>query len=465
MKLVLSFRIPGSFRSVTRARLRRWALWLMIAGVGLAPPAVSLASTADLLAPEEGRLKNGLRVLTLPAPSSPVLSFQVWYDVGSRNERPGITGISHFFEHIMFTGSKKFGPGEHARRIEQVGGVSNAYTTWDVTVYSQLVPGNQLELCAKLEADRMRSLDLTLEKVEAQRKLSLQERRAQIDAQPLGYALEALIAASFDTHPYRWLTLGMTADVETISLEDVEDYYAIHYAPDKATIVVCGPVTHAQVMKVVKKHFGRLKKGREAPPITDEGEAQTEERRVQLESRIQVPLLIAGYRSPPESNPDSQILELANRILVQGSSSRLHHRLVTQEGLSIFTGGASRGRKDPGLFYVFAAGRPGVEREALETAVFDEIGELAGAGPTEAELARIKQQAESEHLLRVENAEGRAQVVGQAALIAGDDGAANGRIEIIRKTTAEDIQRVVREYLIPSHRTVVWLVPFEGSGS
>jgi predicted Zn-dependent peptidase len=256
--------------------------------VGLASAAPACATVADLLRPEEGRLDNGLRVLTLADPSAPVLSFQVWYDVGSRNERPGITGISHFFEHLMFTGSENFGPDEHARRIEEIGGASDAYTTWDVTVYTEVVPAEYMELCAELEADRMRSLQLTEEKLETQRQITLRERRIQIQEQPLGRALEELIAVAFEGHPYGWITLGSAADIGAISLEDLREFYEIHYAPDNATVVVCGPVSHGDVMNIVKRHFGQLRGGRRpAPEAPSEGMAQEEERRVQAASRLE----------------------------------------------------------------------------------------------------------------------------------------------------------------------------------
>jgi predicted Zn-dependent peptidase len=432
--------------------------------VALVLAAGAQAAPRDLLEPEEGKLRNGLRVLTLSDPSAPVLSFQVWYDVGSRNERPGITGISHFFEHLMFTGSEEFGPDEHGRRIEQVGGSANSYTTWDVTVYDNVVPAEHLELCAELEADRMRSLQLTEEKLEAQRRTTLQERQVQIDSQPIGLALESLVAAAFDSHPYSWVTLGLAADVEAITLQDLQDFFAIHYAPDKATIVVCGSVSHEEVMKVVKRHFGRLKKGRKAPEVI-EPEAQDGERRVTVENRIRVPLLIAGYKLPPDSNPDTQILEMTNRLLVGGAASRLQRSLVEERKLGVATGGSSGGRKDVGLFYVFVAGRPGGELEQIEAALLAEIELLATEGPTEAELARLKQQVETEYLLQIESPDGRSKVVGNAALVTGDATAAAGRIGRTRTVTAEDIQRVVREYLIPSQRTLVWLVPQAGGGS
>ena len=423
---------------------------------------VALAAPADLLVPKEGRLKNGLRVLTLEDPKAAVLSFQVWYDVGSRNEHPGITGISHLFEHMMFKGSKNVGPEEHSRLIQAVGGQDNAYTTWDVTVYYEDVPPDQIELCARLEADRMSTLALTPENLKSEREVVKEERRYRVDSQPIGQAIEEMTALAFEKHPYHWPTLGWPADLDSISLADVKDYYAIHYAPDKATLVVCGPVTHDQVMKVAKKYFGSLKPGRPSPPVGPAEPVQDAERRSVKEAIVQLPILIAGYKVPPDSSTDTPVLEVANRILSQGESSRIYKKLVYEDQSALFAGGFTLGRKNPGLFYAFAAVKPGKDRQTVESTLFSVIDELGKNGPTVDELTKAKNQAESELVFGLESVEDRASAVGQAALITGNADAASHRIDEVRKVTADDVRRVVAEYLQPKGRTVVWLVPKEG---
>ena len=449
---------------IGRGWTRGLATLAVAASLGLGSAITVAAAPADLLLPKEGRLKNGLRVLTLEDPKAAVLSFQVWYDVGSRNERPGITGISHLFEHMMFKGSKNFGAEEHSRIIQAAGGQDNAYTTWDVTVYYEDVPPDQLELCARLESDRMSTLRLTPENLKSEREVVKEERRYRVDSQPIGQAIEEMTALAFTTHPYHWPTLGWPADLDSINLADVKDYYAIHYAPDKATIVVCGPVTHDQVMKIVKKYFGPLKPGRPSPPVNVVEPKQTAERRSIKQAVVQLPILIAGYKVPPDSSSDTPALEVVNRILSQGESSRLYRKLVYDDQSALFAGGFTLGRKNPGLFYAFTAVKPGKDRQAVEDTMFSVIERLGKDGPTAEELTKAKNQAESELIFGLESVEDRATAVGTAAVITGDDHAAARQLDEVRRVTAADVRRVVSEYLQPSGRTVVWLVPKEGGG-
>jgi len=434
----------------------------VLAGLALGT-AAALAAPADLLLPKEGRLKNGLRVLTLEDPKAAVLSFQVWYDVCSRNERPGITGISHLFEHMMFKGSKNVGPEEHSRLIQAAGGQDNAYTTWDVTVYYEDVPADQLELCARLESDRMSTLRLTPENLKSEREVVKEERRYRVDSQPIGQAIEEMTALAYMAHPYHWPTLGWPSDLDAISLDDVKSYYAIHYAPDKATIVVCGPVTHEQVMKVVEKYFGSLKPGLPSPPVVTVEPVQEGERRSEVQAIVQLPIVIAGYKVPPDSSSDTPAIEVANRILSNGESSRLYKKLVYEDQSALFAGGFTLGRKNPGLFYAFAAVKPGKDRKAVEDTLFHVIDDLGHNGPTDEELTKAKNQAESELLFGLEGVEDRSSAVGQAALITGDVKAASRQLDEVRKVTVDDVRRVVATYLQPTQRTLVWLVPKEGA--
>ena len=442
-------------------RARVGSLAGLLAGVLMA--VVAHADPADLLAPKEGKLKNGLRVLTLEDPKAAVLSFQVWYDVGSRNERPGITGISHLFEHMMFKGSKNVGPEEHARLVQGVGGVENAFTTWDVTVYWETIPPDQLELAARLEADRMSTLRLTPENLKSEREVVKEERRYRVDDQPIGKAVEEMTALAYETHPYKFPTVGWMADLDSINLEDVKSYYAIHYAPDKATLVVAGPVSHERVMKVVEKYFGKLKPGLPSPAVSAMEPPQTAERRKTVEAVVQLPILIAGFKVPQDNSPDTPALEVVSRILSQGESSRLYKKLVYEDQSALFAGGLSIGRKDPGLFYAFAAVKPGKDRQAVEDTLFAVIDRLGRDGPSADELAKAKNQSEAELIFGLESMQDRAQAVGQAALISGDPTLAAKRLVEVRKVSIDDVRRVVASYLDVLHRTVVWLVP-QGRG-
>jgi zinc protease len=458
-------------RGWTRAQTRALALACAIAGATLAAaPAraaepVGTAELAKLLTPEESRLKNGLRVLTLSDPAAAVSTLQVWYDTGSRNERPGITGISHLFEHLMFKGTKQVKPEEHAQLVQAVGGVNNAFTTWDVTCYWQALPPNQLELAARLEADRMANLALTPENLATEREVVKEERRERTDNQPIARAVELLTAMAYDSSPYHWPTVGWMTDLDAITLEDAKDYYAIHYAPDKAVVVIAGPTTHADNLKLVEKYFGKLKPGKPAPRVLTGENAQRGERRGELRIDVQLPILLAGYKVPPDSSADSEALEVLNTILSTGQSSRLYRRMVYDAQTALFSGGVTLGRKDVGLYYVFAGVKPNASRDSIEAQLFGEIERMAAEPVTAEELARAKTQLEAQFVNGLETIQDRATVVGSAALITGDPRAAAQRLSRLEAVTAADVQRVAKTRLAPIQRTLVWVLPRLESGS
>jgi len=455
---------PATARATRSARGVVAALLLVLFGAAAAPPPAA-AALADLLVPEEGRLKNGLRVYTLADPTAAVATFQVWYDVGSRNERPGITGLTHLFEHLMFKGSKNVGPEEHTRLIQAVGGMDNAFTTWDVTVYWANVPPDQLDLIARLEAERMGTLRLTDENLKSEREVVKEERRYRVEDNPIAQAVEEMTALAFVAHPYQWPTLGWMSDLDALTLADAQDYYATHYAPDKAALIVCGPVTHAQVMGLAQKHFAKLKPGKPAPPVSTVEPEQRGERRAVVNANAQLPVVIAGYKIPPDSSADLPALEVVSRILSQGQSSRLYKKLVYEDQTALFAGGVALGRKDPGLFYAFAAVKPGKERAAVEDTLFAVIDRLGREGPTDEEMGKAKNQAESDFVFGLETPQNRADALGNALLVGGDARRAGRKLEEIRAVTPADVQRVVNTYLVADQRTVVWVVPTERSGS
>jgi zinc protease len=437
-----------------------FALLLLVLPTGArAQNASGAASVAALITPQEGRLKNGLRVLSLVDPKAPVSTFQVWYDTGSRNERPGITGISHLFEHLMFKGTKKVAPEEHARAIQNVGGINNASTTWDVTYYWQALPPDQLELAARLEADRMSHLALTEANLASEREVVKEERRFRIDNQPIGRAVEALTALAYRTSPYHWPTAGWMSDLDKITLADAKDYYAIHYAPDKAVVVIAGPTSHEANMKLVQKEFGGLKPGKPAPPVVRGEAPQDAPRDSTIEAEVQLPILLAGYKVPPDSSADSPVIDVIANLLSNGQSSRLYRKLVYEDQSALYAGGLAFPRKDVGLFYAFCVAKPNLDRDSLSAKFFHEFERLADDPVDPAELARVQNQLEAQFVFGLEQVQDRATGVGNAALIDGDPAAAAHRLERWRAVTAADVQRVARAYLVPNNRSRVWVVP------
>jgi zinc protease len=450
-------RSPRAARAILSA-------WLVAALSALAVPA-GAADVAVLVTPTESRLKNGLRLLSLTDPRAAVSTFQVWYDVGSRHERPGITGISHLFEHMMFKGTKKVAPEEHARLVQAVGGVNNAFTTWDVTAYWQALPPDQLELAARLEADRMANLVLNEANLKSEREVVKEERRFRIDNTPVGRGVELLSSVAYDASPYAWPTAGWMRDLEAITLDDCRDYYAIHYAPDKAVVIIAGPTTHAENLKLVEKYFKGLKPGRPAPRVLVGDEPQRGERRATLETEVQLPFLLAGFKVPPGADPDSPVIEVISNLLSNGQSSRLYRKLVYEDQSALIAAGLAVPRKDIGLFYAFAAVKPGRDRDSLETVFFAEIDRLAQETVPAEELAKVKNQLEAQFVFSLEQVQDRATAVGNATLLDGDPTAAARRIERLRAVDAEAIRRVAAKYLTRENRTVVWVVPATRSAS
>jgi zinc protease len=285
------------------------------------------------------------------------------------------------------------------------------------------------------------------------------------DNQPLGRAVELLTTLAYDASPYQWPTVGWMSDLDAITLEDAKDYYAIHYAPDKAVVVIAGPTPHADNVKLVQKYFGKLKPGKPSPRVPAGEVTQRGERRAELKIDVQLPILLAGYKVRPDSSAESTTLEVLNALLSTGQSSRLYRRLVYDEQTALFAGGLALGRKDIGLFYVFAAVKPGASRDSVEAQLFGEIERLATEPVSAEELARAKRQLEAQFVNGLELVQDRATVVGNAALVTGDPRAAATRLERLQAVTAEDVQRVAQTRLAPANRSLVWVLPRSGSES
>jgi zinc protease len=416
-------------------------------------------SVAALVTPEEGRLKNGLRVLSLTDPKAAVATFQVWYDTGSRNERPGITGISHLFEHLMFKGTKKVASEEHARLIQNVGGINNAQTTWDLTYYWEALPPDQLELAARLEGDRMQNLALTEANLASEREVVKEERRFRVDNQPIGRAVELLTSIAYQRNPYHWPTVGWMSDLDAITLDDCKDYYAVHYSPDKAVVVVAGPTSHESNMKLAEKYFGGLKPGKPAPRVATGEEKQHGALEATIEGEVQLPILLGGYKVPPDSSADAPVMDVIANLLSTGESSRLYRKMVYEDQSALFAGGLTFPRKDTGLFYAFCAVKPGRDRDSLETVFFHEFERLGSEPVAPEELSRVQNQLEAQYVFGLEQVQDRAVSIGNATLIDGDPKMAAHRLDRWRAVTAADIQRVARTYLVRENRTRVWVIP------
>jgi len=401
---------------------------------------------------------NGMRLLVLEDHSTPSINMQIWYHVGSKNERPGITGVSHLFEHMMFMGTDKVGPEDFSRIIQKNGGISNAYTTADMTVYHQDIGKDQLDLVAELEADRLQHLKINPENLASERQVVLEERGWRYENSPFGDILIQLNANMYLAHPYQWLPIGWRKDIEDITVEDCQRYFDTYYNPGNAVMVIAGDVKFDDVVKVIDKYFGDIPGNSDFPrPIWDEPE-QKGERRVDFHKVSQLPIFVAGYHAPAAGTDDSYPLTVLARILSGGESSRAYQRLVYNEQIALFAGGEYGPNEQEGTFYAYAAMQPGNTTAAGEKSLYDEIEKLKNEPVTADELQKAKNQLEAEYFMGAQSLEQKASRLGYAETIVGDYNTVFDEPAKYAAVTAEDIMRVAKKYLDPMKRTVITVI-------
>jgi len=319
------------------------AVWIMTTGAS----AQQIELAAGLLDIEEHRLDNGLRVLMLEDHSAPVVSYQVWFDVGSRNERPGITGLSHMLEHMMFRGSAKYGPEEHGDIVKAHGGSLNAFTSEDMTVYFENISSDQLELVIHLEAERLANLRLTEETFQPERSVVAEERLVGNDNNVFGAAWERAQAASYIAHPYGWSVVGWMSDIQGYTVDDLQAYYETYYAPDNATAVLVGDFDPERALVLFEKYYGGIPAGGPRPEVRTVEPPQQGERRTTFKRVAQLPFLFATYHIPEAAHADFAALEVAQKILSDGETSRIYKRCVYDEQLATYAGGFIAEQRDP----------------------------------------------------------------------------------------------------------------------
>lgn len=351
----------------------------------------------------ESQLDNGLKILTVENPVSPTASLQLWYRVGSRNERTGITGASHIFEHMMFKGTERFPKGVFDRIIQENGMTNNAFTSYDYTAYFENMAKDRLEVAFELEADRMQGLLLQPEEFESEISVIREERRQTREDPPFGLITEAVDAAVFQAHPYHWPVIGWMTDLETITREDLIAYYQVYYRPNNATLVVVGDVEHDQVVELARKHLGPVQRGPEVPPVRVVEPEQLGERTVRVHKDVQLPGVVIAYRAPESTNADASAINIAEYILFRGRSSRLYQRLIYHEQLAVDLSGGFYLRKDPSTFVVRAMARPGIDVERLRTAVIEGVESLVATPPSAKEVEKARNQIDADFVFGQEH--------------------------------------------------------------
>ncbi|MGA1646843.1 MAG: M16 family metallopeptidase [Candidatus Limnocylindrus sp.] len=416
----------------------------------------------------ERRLVNGLRLITVIDRTTPTATVNLWYHVGSKNERAGRTGFAHLFEHLMFQGSANVSKAEHLALIESVGGSANATTWLDRTNYFATVPAEWVELILWMEADRLGTLLDALDQanLDNQRDVVKNEKRSSYDNQPYGTAYLELLALAYPKgHPYHHPTIGSMEDLDAASLQDVRDFFATWYAPNNAVLTVVGDIDEAQVVSAVERHFGGIPANPALPahPDLTISTPLAGEIRKSVKDKVPDPRVHLAYRAPVLASPDLPALEIACQILAGGRGSRLTRRLVRQEqvaqdaGLSVlpFVGGAS-------LVVGSATLRPGADAASLEALFLEEVRGLGERGPTSTEMERARALIESEEMALRSDPESIADQIGMYATLLNDPGRINRDLAIYQAVDAAAVQRVASQYL-GDERVVLWYEPVEAA--
>jgi predicted Zn-dependent peptidase len=433
-----------------------------------APIPVAPSTSAWLakhFAVERQVLPNGLVLLMHEDHSVPTVTFWQWFKVGSRNERPGITGMSHFFEHMMFNGSKNVAPKEYDRVIESNGGASNAFTDRDMTAYYEDIASDRLEVLFRLDSDRMRGLRFDPELLQSEIEVVKEERRLRIDNDVAGMLDEQLYATAFSASPYGWPVLGRVGDLSRIQRDEMEAYFRTYYAPDNCILVLTGDFDSKVALALVQKYFGDIP-AQPAPPVPASSEPEQQgERRVEVRYPAENVSLQIGYKAPGFADPDRYVLDVLSTILSDGESSRLYQALVHESQLALDADTFFSPHLEPGLFEFSLELRPGktaAEGEAVLQATLDR---LIREGPGADELEKARNLLEAGFVRTLKTNNGVGQQLAFHEHVFGDYRAMFRALEEYRRVTADDCRRVAKKYFDAAHRTVAVLVPTDEAGT
>ncbi|MGI2100524.1 M16 family metallopeptidase [Shewanella oncorhynchi] len=441
--------------------MKRTLSALVLAMGLLNPLSQAQATTAEDI--KSFTLDNGMKIMVLEDASIPNANIYLFWKVGSRNEVPGITGISHFFEHMMFNGSKKYGPKMFDRTMEAAGGANNAYTTEDMTVYTDWFPANALETMFDLEADRIANLDINQAMVDSERGVVQSERSTGLENSNWN-ALEGEIkGVAFLAHPYSWSVIGHESDIAAWSLEDLVQYHKTYYAPNNAVVVIAGDVKLAQVKALADKYFAPIPA--QTPPKairTVEPEQKGERRTFVQKASVSTPNVMLAYHIPAATHADFYALDLLSSILSQGNSSRLYQSLVDKQ-VALEAQTYMPMSVDPNLFYVMGVATPEVKASTLEHALIEQIDAIATTGVTQQELDKVKNIKLMDFYRSMETINGKANTIGTYEMYFGSYDKLFNAPEAYNKVTPADIQRVAQTYLRKSNRTVAVLAANEES--
>src|SRR6202158_1218464 len=407
-------------------------------------------------------LKNGMKVLVQTDHSIPNVALYIFYRIGSRIEHRGTTGLSHFFEHMMYNGAKKYGPGDLDKVMEANGGSNNAYTTRDTTVYQDWFPRFALPLIFDIEADRIANLSFDPQKIQSERGVVASERRLRTDNDNGGLLDEKLWATAVIAHPDQWPVVGWMSDIEHWTMEDLKHHFEMGYSPSNATMVVVGDVTPEEVFRLTQKYIEPIPSHAPPPPVTTVETPQLGEKRLVVKKTAQLPLLLIGYHTPQTTAADYYALNVLRTVLFSGESSRLYQRVVDKDQLALGVASQMEPAFDPTLLILFAQPKVAIDPAAVEKAIYEELERVKTAPLATEELQKAKNILLADFYRQMKTINGRANTIGTYEVFFGDYHKLFEASEAYARVSKEDVQRVARTYLSDTNRTVATLIPDAG---
>lgn len=422
-------------------------------------PAAADAVTPGKVAFESYTLPNGLQVILSEDHSSQVVAVNVWYKVGSRNERPTRTGFAHLFEHMMFQGSQHVKKGEHFQLVERAGGNMNGSTWDDRTNYYETLPSNRLNLGLWLEADRMRSLAVTKENLDNQREAVKEERRMRIDNQPYLTAVIDELPALFDSTAcfgYAHPGIGSMADLNAAAVEDVQAFFKQYYAPNNAVLTLVGDFDPAEAKRLVQQYFGDIPRVEQPAPLPCDPQFNAGQRRKRVrDAKANLPAVIHAFKTPATADADAPAIELLATILGQGESSRLNRRLAREAKAAAAAQAVYNARLGPGTLWVLGVANQGVSPDSIDRLLAAEVARVAAEGATEEELTKAKNAYRANTISERQRAMSVAEAVQRANLFLGSPDAVNSDFDRYMRVTTADLRRVAQKYLQPNNSLVL----------
>ena len=446
----------GCQRGETMKHVRKIVSFAVVALLCLGAAGSASAQNVEV---KTHTLKNGMKILVQEDHSIPNVAFYVFYRIGSRNERPGTTGLSHFFEHMMFNGAKKFGFGEFDRVMEANGGSNNAYTSQNLTVYQDWFPRSALDLIFQLEADRIRDLSFDPKVIESERGVVRNERKVSVENNNFGILNEQLWATAYIAHPYQWPVVGWDVDIVNWKMEDLQNHFRMGYSPSNATMVVSGDVKLEEIVALAEKYIEPIPSHDPPPQVTTQEPEQQGERRVVVRKFAQLPILMVGYHVPQTNSPEFYPLQVLETILFTGQSSRLYQRLVDKDQLALFVAGGWDWSFDPTLFDFSVRPRAGIDPAKVEQVLYDELDRLQKGGITDQELEKAKNIRLAEFYRQMKTISGKSNIIGTYDVFFGDYHKLLNAAADYAKVSKEEVQRVAQKYFTEKNRTVATLIP------